>query len=250
MQDSNRVCLKLLFPPSMFLSTLSYLCLQFDGRKMQEEDIMFGNGAKVKSGPNADWGRAATTSNVITAVPLRNWVVMYTRRDQTKANDFIGTIMKCAPQMGIECRNPDRFELKDDRVETYIRAIREHMNPAVWPRLAKILLTELFGDLIDLTCFEINIYEHDCLLYIFQLQIIVAICPTSRDDRYSAIKKTCCVDLPIPSQVIIGKTIGDPKKLRSVCQKIALQMNCKLGGELWGVPIPLVSGTYGFMDNL
>jgi len=33
--------------------------------------------------------------------------------------------------------------------------------------------------------------------------MIVAICPTSRDDRYSAIKKICCVDNPIPSQVIL-----------------------------------------------
>jgi aubergine-like protein len=42
-------------------------------------------------------------------------------------------------------------------------------------------------------------------------------------------------------QVIIGKTIGDQKKIRSVVQKIALQINCKLGGELWGVSIPFVS---------
>lgn len=33
---------------------------------------------------------------------------------------------------------------------------------------------------------------------------------------------------------------GQPGKLRSVVQKVLLQMNCKLGGELWGVDIPLV----------
>ena len=27
-----------------------------------------------------------------------------------------------------------------------------------------------------------------------------------------------------------------------MAQKILLQINCKLGGELWGVDIPLVSG--------
>ena len=42
-------------------------------------------------------------------------------------------------------------------------------------------------------------------------------------------------------QVIIGKTISKADKIRSVTQKIALQINCKLGGELWGVQIPLVS---------
>ena len=35
-----------------------------------------------------------------------------------------------------------------------------------------------------------------------------------------------------------SKTL-DPKKLRSVCQKIALQINCKLGGELWAVDVPI-----------
>lgn len=30
-------------------------------------------------------------------------------------------------------------------------------------------------------------------------------------------------------------------KLRSITQKIALQMNCKLGGELWALKIPMTS---------
>lgn len=33
------------------------------------------------------------------------------------------------------------------------------------------------------------------------VQIVVCISPTARDDRYTAIKKTCCVENPIPSQV-------------------------------------------------
>lgn len=176
--------------------------LQFDGRLLPEEEVIFSTG-KVSAGPNADWGQATGRQQVITAVPLRTWVVLYTRRDQSKANDFITWMLKLCPQMGIDCSPPIRFELRDDRVETYIRALREQINP--------------------------------------KIQLVVPICPTSRDDRYSAIKKTCCVDHPIPSQVIIGKTIGDQKKIRSVVQKIALQINCKLGGELWGVSIPFKS---------
>ena len=34
--------------------------------------------------------------------------------------------------------------------------------------------------------------------------------------------------------------MGQAGKMRSVVQKVLLQMNCKLGGELWGVDIPLV----------
>lgn len=57
------------------------------------------------------------------------------------------------------------LELRDDRTETYLRMIREHLNP--------------------------------------QTQVVVVIFPTSRDDRYSAVKKLCCVESPVPSQVTL-----------------------------------------------
>ncbi len=36
------------------------------------------------------------------------------------------------------------------------------------------------------------------------------------------------------SQVIVQKTISNERKLTSVVQKVILQINAKLGGELWG----------------
>ncbi|CAG2065327.1 unnamed protein product, partial [Timema podura] len=66
-------------------------------------------------------------------------------------------------------------------------------------------------------------------------QIVVIICPSARTDRYSAIKKLCCVEKPIASQVINARTIMKQDKIRSITQKICLQMNCKLGGSLWRV---------------
>ena len=53
----------------------------------------------------------------------------------------------------------------------------------------------------------------------------------------------CCSDvtvLELCSQVINSRTLARPDRLRSVVQKIALQINCKLGGTLWAVRIPLV----------
>ena len=51
-------------------------------------------------------------------------------------------------------------------------------------------------------------------------------------------------------QVINARTISQPNKLRSVTQKIALQINCKLGGELWALDIPLVSFNSVFLTTL
>ena len=61
--------------------------------------------------------------------------------------------------------DPSFIAIRDDRTETYLRNIRDNLNP--------------------------------------QVQVVVIIFPTSRDDRYSAVKKLCCVESPVPSQVTL-----------------------------------------------
>lgn len=39
-------------------------------------------------------------------------------------------------------------------------------------------------------------------------------------------------------QVINARTLSNEAKNRSIVQKIALQMNCKMGGTLWTIDIP------------
>lgn len=105
-----------------------------------------------------------------------------------------------------------------------------------------------------------------------KVQLLLCIMSSSREDLYGAIKKLCCVQSPVPSQVGEGlgergpagtgkpwaspalffpgfaplqvinaqSLMGQAGKMRSVVQKVLLQMNCKMGGELWGVDIPLV----------
>ena len=110
---------------------------------------------------------------------------------------------KICPTIGIQIRDPKIVPLNDDRTETYVKEVKANVTQG-------------------------------------QTQLVVTIMPTARDDRYNAIKKLCYVEMPIASQVINAKTL-DPKKLRSVVQKVALQINCKLGGELWSVDIPIKS---------
>ena len=88
--------------------------------------------------------------------------------------------------MGMKVAAPDRKSLPNDRTETYLKCLRE-------------IIKE-------------------------QLQIVVMIMPTPRDDRYSAVKKLCNVEQPVPSQVINYKTLSNEKKASSVVQKVALQV--------------------------
>ncbi|KFV56605.1 Piwi-like 2 [Gavia stellata] len=59
-----------------------------------------------------------------------------------------------------------------------------------------------------------------------------------KDDRIETYAKT--IRSVLGSEVINAHPLtGQSGKMRSVVQKVLLQMNCKLGGELWGVDIPL-----------
>ena len=71
------------------------------------------------------------------------------------------------------------------------------------------------------------------------LQMIVCILPNSAKDTYDAIKRVCCIETGIPSQCITSNILDQSKggKAKSAITKIAVQMNCKLGGAIWGVHI-------------
>ena len=77
---------------------------------------------------------------------------------------------------------------------------------------------------------------------LLQIQIVVTVFPTSKDDRYSAVKKVCYHEKGLAAQAINSKTLGNDMKLKAIVVKIALQMNVKLGGVLWALDIPMVSG--------
>ena len=96
--------------------------------------------------------------------------------------------------MGIQVQNPRVIKLQDDRTESYLKELRAMIDPSV--------------------------------------QLVLMVFPQMKSDRYAAVKKLCCVEMPIASQVVNLKTISNEKRLASVAQKIILQINCKLGGEV------------------
>uniref|UniRef100_A0AAQ6IMX5 Piwi domain-containing protein n=1 Tax=Anabas testudineus TaxID=64144 RepID=A0AAQ6IMX5_ANATE len=67
----------------------------------------------------------------------------------------------------------------------------------------------------------------------------LVVLPSNRKDKYDSVKKYLFVDCPTPSQCVVSRTLSRPQALMTVATKIALQMACKMGGELWSVEIPL-----------
>eukprot|EP00057_Strongylocentrotus_purpuratus_P018254 XP_011672728.1 PREDICTED: piwi-like protein 1 [Strongylocentrotus purpuratus] len=150
---------------------------------------------------HADWSETPGVMPSLMQKISTTWKIFYTRRDANRGQDFIKSLVRVANPMGMNVRGPEIVELPDDRTETYTRSLQSQIAQ--------------------------------------DTQIVVVILPTNRKDRYDAIKKTCVVTHPCPSQVIVSRTLSKQQMLMSVATKIAMQMNCKMGGDLWRVEIPL-----------
>lgn len=201
--NANQFKLYFIFSISLFQQwglEIDFDVLRLDGRTMAEETILFGNNKTAFAGTQADFNRDLCNNEVMLAVDLNNWLLIYTKRDTNIAKKFTDLITRNSRPMGIKVYPPTTHELSSDSVDAYVSALRKN--------LAR------------------------------QFQIVVTICPTARDDRYAAIKRICCVEMPIASQVINARTLNDDRKARGISQKILLQMNAKMGGELWSVRIP------------
>lgn len=77
---------------------------------------------------------------------LKKWCIAYIQRNEAVVQQFVSLMTKLSPKMGMKVSQPELLQLKDDRTETFLKAIRDSITPAV--------------------------------------QLVVAIMPTPRDDRY------------------------------------------------------------------
>ncbi|XP_061527024.1 piwi-like protein 2 [Phycodurus eques] len=178
--------------------------LLIKGRSLPLETICVQT-SSFTIGADGSWSREVVRLASISSVPLKKWAIFYPRRCADQAEDLILTFNKVGGPLGLQVARPTCVELRDDRTETYVKSIHSQLTSET------------------------------------SLQLVVCILVGNRNDLYSAIKKLCCVKSPIPSQAINVRTISQQQKLRSVAQKILLQVNSKLGGELWTVNVPLKS---------
>lgn len=174
--------------------------LPLQARILSPETLFFGRGRQETIGPRGDWNRSATSS-VLTPINLTKWAILFWDKNKSSVQGFCNALQQNAKKMGITIANPKVVALPDDRTDTFIKQLRGILNPSV--------------------------------------QLVLTVVPQQKSDRYAAIKKLCCIEMPVPSQVVCLKTISNEKRLQSVAQKVVLQINCKLGGELWACQTPI-----------
>ncbi|XP_069353590.1 piwi-like protein 3 [Eulemur rufifrons] len=138
-----------------------------------------------------------TTSRVplFTPTPLTRWLMLYSRSDDSAASSLKFRLETFISQMGIQMK-PVKMIAVDGADAYQAELQRQTKEPP---------------------------------------QMVVCLLSNDEKDRYDKIKKYLCTACPTPSQCVVAKTLKRPKILTVVCEKLAQQMVCKMGGALWKV---------------
>ncbi|XP_063601294.1 piwi-like protein Siwi [Penaeus indicus] len=168
------------------------------GRVLPGEMVMQSSHSFVYQSSEPDWGKDIKDVPVNVAQNVTNWVLVVPVRLRREAEELMGGLKKIGRALGITFNNPTLQLLQQDTAQDYIRALRN--------------------------CNAV--------------QLVVCILPNARLDRYAAVKKHVSAIMGTPSQMVLAKSMQNKARQVSILQKIVLQINCKLGGEIWNLQIP------------
>ncbi|CAF1161007.1 unnamed protein product [Adineta ricciae] len=191
--------------------------IKFEARVVDAEEILYRENIVRYNYTDVDWSRNCRNVRHVSARPLRQWVAVFPAREGEVARRLIDALHQVCQSFGMLVEFPILRQLENDRPEHYLQALQDFA-----PENTDLVL---------------------CIL------------TNSRKDRYDALKKFLCLDNPIPSQMVLTKTIAATRRnqLMSVATKIGIQINAKLGGEIWGVHIPtktlMVIGMDSYHDS-
>ncbi|XP_077197585.1 piwi-like protein 4 [Paroedura picta] len=149
-----------------------------------------------------DWFRDIRNVQVMGVVPLEKWLVVCSSRNSELAHNLMQCLRRVGGPMGFRVEYPKVLQVQESPM-AFVRTLRQHVNP--------------------------------------ELQLVLCVLPSNQKDCYDSIKKYLTLEHPVPSQCVLARTLSKQGMLMSVATKIAMQLICKLGGELWAVDIPLKS---------
>nr|CAI5824559.1 unnamed protein product [Callosobruchus analis] len=145
--------------------------VKFQGRVLPPETIVGGGNKKYSAGPQADWTRDLRSLPMFDPAQMSRLAVICPVKFKQSCSEFIQCLQRAARGMEWDIGQPKIFDINDDRSHTYLEKIEEIISKA-------------------------------------NPTMIMCISPNNSADRYSAIKKKCCVDRGVPTQVILAKNMS------------------------------------------
>ncbi|XP_050090510.1 protein aubergine-like [Anopheles aquasalis] len=174
--------------------------VELPARIIDSEFIMMSK--QVPVGFDADWSKAFRDNRMFKSIALKRWFLVCEPSKQRMVEDFVTAMLQVAPPMGFQLDRPEIVNIPNDSPQVY---------------------RQILGQLVNR-----------------DPPFIMCLVSNDRADRYREIKKKCCVDRAIPTQVIKARTISKPMKgLMTVATKVIIQLNCKLGGVPWVTRNPM-----------
>jgi aubergine len=161
--------------------------VQFDGRRLKQEIVYFGNEREVDlKDANADWTRNLQNNMMFKTMPLKNWFYLYPRRSKQSAREFYGVFKQVTDGFRMRVEAPTEIEIEDNN-----RAYAEALD---------------------------TIMRNDP-------QFIMVVVSSNAADRYAAIKRiTLCTPdsvKPVSVQVIAERTMKPIKgSVMSIATKV------------------------------
>ncbi|XP_057604599.1 piwi-like protein 4 isoform X1 [Hippopotamus amphibius kiboko] len=150
----------------------------------------------------ADWSKDMRTCKILSAHSLNKWLVICSNRAESVMESFLNCLRRVGSPMGFNVDRPKIIKVQENPA-AFLHAIQKYVDPEV--------------------------------------QLVMCILPSNQKSYYDSIKKYLSSDCPVPSQCVLAQTLNRQGMMMSLSTKIALQMSCKLGAELWAVEIPLKS---------
>ncbi|XP_027854008.2 piwi-like protein Siwi [Aphis gossypii] len=179
--------------------TLSNKLITVNARVLSEENLSGADSHKYPSGKNANWTSNLRNTAMFRRAIILFWVLVTPRQHSSDVGKFIDTLLMVANGLGFTLPRPRIVELPNSNMRTYS-------------------------------------VELDNIVNTLNPPFILCVTASARNDLYSMIKRKLCVSRAVPSQVVLLRNIQNNDK--SVCTKIAIQINCKVGGAPWKVSIP------------
>ncbi|XP_011373076.1 piwi-like protein 4 [Pteropus vampyrus] len=150
----------------------------------------------------ADWSKDMRTCKILSAPSLSKWLIICSNRAENVTENFLSCLRRVGSSMGFNVDYPKIIKVQENPA-AFLSTIQKHADPDV--------------------------------------QLVMCILPSNQQNYYDSIKKYLSSDFPVPSQCVLVRTLNKQGMMMTLATKIAMQMTCKLGGELWAVEIPLKS---------
>jgi aubergine-like protein len=130
---------------------------------------------------------------------INNILIVVGDRDKQLADVFMNNLQGAMNSFKYQIGRPNVVTVRSIQARDWIETIRSNTNPST--------------------------------------QIVVLILPggKGKGTNYNDLKRLLLIDCPIPSQVVLAGTLKKDKGLRSVINKVLIQICAKIGGTPWGI---------------